>query len=86
MVDAESASLEELLILMDGLRSAGTALPKVKFIDKAIKAICDTVPRESCTISINICAHLCTEYDPSHVLLHDGYVRFQASNLVCYPW
>jgi len=33
-IDAQSASLEELLTLTDGLRSAGTALPPVKSVDK----------------------------------------------------
>ncbi|KAG2051420.1 hypothetical protein BDR06DRAFT_973744 [Suillus hirtellus] len=42
-VDAQSATLEELLTLIEGLRSAGTALPTVKSIDKATKAICDNV-------------------------------------------
>ncbi|KAG1874030.1 hypothetical protein C8R48DRAFT_669664 [Suillus tomentosus] len=42
-IDAQSATLEELLTLIEGLRSAGTALPTVKSVDKATKAIRDNV-------------------------------------------
>ncbi|KAG1729631.1 uncharacterized protein EDB91DRAFT_1085665 [Suillus paluster] len=42
-IDAQSTSLEELLMLTDKLRSSGNALPTVKSVNKATKAMCDNV-------------------------------------------
>ncbi|KAG1720030.1 uncharacterized protein EDB91DRAFT_1257226 [Suillus paluster] len=42
-IDAQSTSLEELLVLIDEPRSSGNALPTVRSVNKATKAMCDNV-------------------------------------------
>jgi hypothetical protein len=85
-VDAQSASLEELLMLINGLRSAGATPPTVKSVDKATKAVCDNVFNvSSCMTFINICTYRVPECNTAHLLPRNGDFRFQAGNVIGCP-
>lgn len=88
-IDTQSASLEELLqvVLIDELRSSGTALPTVKSVNKATKVMCDNVFNVSTQHFINICTYCFPECNPAHILTCDGYFWFQTSNVIgCPQW